>query len=94
MTMPYAGEIRAVSLFGSANRSAGTLTITAKKNNVETALTAVLSTATNKAYGTTTAGSITFAAGDTVGLNVTTDGSWAPTTFDMACAVWVTYSLI
>lgn len=64
--------------------SAGTATVEVTKNGSGVGLTAVLDATNNRYKATTQAKDAdTFAAGDELGLKITTDGSWAPTTADI-----------
>lgn len=79
-----AGSITGVVVRTSTGRTAGTLTVEPTVNAAGTGLTAVLN-GTNTITKATTqaAGSDTFVAGDKLGVRITTDGTWAPTTDDI-----------
>lgn len=85
---PFPGEIIAISWKLSAAGTAGVFTIGPTVGGTEkTALTQTVGTA---ASGTAKVarGTIPFAAGDEIGAEITTDGSWDGTSSDLA--VWVT----
>jgi hypothetical protein len=87
--MPFAGEILGISGRLSAAASAGTLTIGPTVGGTEkTALTQTVTTGQSP-RGTVIRGSIPFSAGDLIGAEITTDGSWNGTTADLAVTVWV-----
>lgn len=88
--MPFAYEIVGISVTSSAARTAGTLTVDATIGGTATGLQAVLNaTTTNNAYATAGRGSYPGAAGDKVGVKITTPAGWTPTTADIAVSVWV-----
>lgn len=87
--MPWAGEIVAVSYTLSAAGSAGVFTIGATVDGTEDADTTIT-------VGTVAASSLKvarglapFAAGASIGAEITTDGSWDGTTADLGVIVWV-----
>lgn len=87
--MPFAGEIVGMSWLLSAAGTAGSFTIGPTVGGTEkTALTDTVGTA---ASGTITCarGTIPVAAGDEIGVEITTDGSWDGTSSDLAVWVWV-----
>lgn len=87
--MPFAGEIVAISGRLSAAATAGTLTIGPTVGGTEkTALTQTVTTGQSP-RGTCLRGTVPFAAGDLVGAEITTDGTWDGTTADLAVTVWV-----
>lgn len=87
--MPFAGEIVAVTGRLSAAATAGTLTIGPTVGGTEkSALTQTVTTGQSP-RGTAARGTASFAAGDLVGAEITTDGSWDGTTADLAVTVWV-----
>lgn len=87
--MPFPGEIIAQSYILSAAGTAGVFTIGPTIAGTEkTALTqtvGVTTTAVKKARR----GTIPFAAGDEIGAEITTDGSWDGTSSDLVVTVWV-----
>ena len=87
--MPFAGEVVAITGRLSAAATAGTLTIGPTVGGTEkSALTQTVTTGQSP-RGTAARGTASFAAGDLVGAEITTDGSWDGTTADLAVTVWV-----
>lgn len=85
--VPFAGEIVGISWKLSAAGTAGTLSIGPTVGGTEkTTLTQSITTAAS-GHGTCVRGSIPVAAGDEIGAEITTDGSWDGTSSDLA--VWV-----
>lgn len=88
ITMPWAGTIVGISYLTSAGASAGTLTIGATINGTEqTDPTLTVTTGTN-AYDTASRGAAPFVAGDRIGAEITTSGSWTAETMDLVVTVW------
>lgn len=87
--MPFAGEIVAVSYVLSAAGGAGAFTIGPTIDGTEkTALQQTVGT-TAEGRKTVPRGTISFAAGDQIGAEITTDGSWDGTSSDLLVTVWV-----
>lgn len=87
--MPFAGEIIAISGRLSAAATAGSLLIGPTVGGTEkTALTQTVTTGVSP-RGTVIRGTAPFAAGDLIGAEITTDGTWDGTTADLAVTVWV-----
>lgn len=91
--MPFAGQIVAISWILSAAGTAGVFTIGPTVGGTETA-------ALTQTVGTAASGrakinrdSAVFAAGDEIGAEITTDGSWDGTSSDLAVTVWVLLEL-
>lgn len=90
VVMLYAGSILGIAISGNVARTAGTLTVDVTKNGVATGLQAVLDGSNAQYHSATQAKDTdTFAAGDRLGVDITTDGSWAPTTADIVVVVVV-----
>lgn len=97
--MPYSGSIMGIGVVSNADRSAGTLTVEVFKQtgttngaltNTKSGLTAVLNgTNVMRSYTTQNKDIDTFSAGDRIGVMITTDGSWNPTTSDILVTVIV-----
>lgn len=87
-TMPWAGTIIGVSYQLSAAGSAGTLTIGPTVNGTEQADPTLSVTTGTSGYDTASRGAATFAAGDRIGAEITTDGSWNGTSSDLSVVVW------
>jgi hypothetical protein len=94
-TMPFAGEIVAVSGRLSAAGSAGTLTIGANINGTEVAASTVTVTTSQVPTKTVPRGTRAgrFAAGAVIGCEITTDASWNGTTADLVAMVLVQLTL-
>jgi hypothetical protein len=86
---PFAGEIVAISWVLSAAGTTGTFTIGPTVGGTEkTTLTQTVGTAAS-GRGTCIRGSIPFAAGDEIGAEITTGGTWDGTSSDLGVSVWV-----
>lgn len=87
--MPFAGEIVAQTYILSAAGTAGVFTIGPTIAGTEkTALTQTVGVTTT-AVKKVGRGTVPFAAGDEIGAEITTDGSWDGTTSDLLVTVWV-----
>lgn len=86
--MPYAGQVLAVSARLSAAASAGSLAVAVSKNGTAFAEPVLAVTTAQSAYGSARVAHATYAAGDLIGVEVTTDGDWDATTADLAVTVW------
>jgi hypothetical protein len=88
--MPFAGAIVGVGAALSAAASAGTLTLDVTINGTVTGFQLVITTgasgSTIKEYG-----QVRFNAGDTIGVKITTSGSWNGTTADLLATVYVIF---
>jgi len=88
--MPAPGHIVGVVVFTNAARAAGTLTVDVTIDGTVTGLTAVLNgsstttTATRQAQNTDK-----YTIGQRIGVKITTDSGWLPTTADIDVAVLV-----
>lgn len=89
---PRAGSVLAIVVKSNEARTAGTLTVEVTVNGAGIGLTAVLD-GTNTTFKATTQDKDTdaFVAGDDIGVIITTDGSWAPTTADINVTIEVEY---
>lgn len=88
-TMPFKGCIVAIGYDLSAAGTAGVFTVGPTVGGTEKAtLTQTVGT-TTQGRGVVKRDSIPFAAGDIIGAEITTDGSWDGTTSDLAVTVWV-----
>ena len=87
--MPFAGEIVGMTWKLSAAGTAGSFTIGPTVGGTEK--TALTDTVGTDASGTVTCarGTVPFAAGAEIGVEITTDGSWDGTSSDLAVWVWV-----
>lgn len=98
VVMPVAGSIVGVTIVTSANKTAGVCTVAPTINGnalaAATGLSAVaLANAALKAYKTIDAqtSGARFVAGDLIGVKLTTDGSYLPTTLDIEVIVYVVF---
>lgn len=90
VTMPRGGHVVGISIRSNAARSAGTLTVEPTINGTKVGLQGVLNgTDTQTDTARQDPGVDTFTAGQRIGVKLTTDGSWAPTTADVDVAVEV-----
>lgn len=86
---PFDGEVIAVSWILSAAGTAGSFTVGPTVGGTEkTALTLTIGTAAS-GRGKVARGSVMFSAGDEIGAEITTNGSWDGTSSDFAVTVWV-----
>jgi hypothetical protein len=91
VVLPFAGSITGVSIALNDVRTGGTLTATVTLNGAATALTAEINgTDTEFAHTSVAAGTITFAAGQRIGIDMT-KATFAPTTADMLVTVFVQF---
>ena len=83
--MSAPGNIVGISISSNDARTAGTLTVKPTINGTEsTTLSAALNaTDTQYAYAIQEFTKDNFLAGQRLGVKITTDGSWAPTTADI-----------
>lgn len=94
--VPWDFEVYAVSYTLTAAATAGTGGIGVTINGTEdtdSTLAFVIDSATVKGYRRVPRGKVRGVAGDVVGVELTTDGSFAPITTDLSVVVWVTPQL-
>jgi hypothetical protein len=87
VTMAYPGSIVGFTVNLSAAATAGQLTVGVTINGTEVAATTrtfTTGTATRDIFDRS---AIQFAAGDKIGVEITTDASWDPNTVDIAAVV-------
>jgi hypothetical protein len=87
-TMPWAGTIVGISYSLSAAASAGALTIGPTVGGTEKADPTLSVTTGTSGSDTALRGAATFEAGNVIGAEITTDGSWNATTADLGVTVW------
>jgi hypothetical protein len=90
--MPWPGNIVAISARLSAAATAGTLSVGPTINGTEQTDPTLAITTAASAYDAGTrlaAGLPAFAAGDLIGAEITTNGSWDGTSSDLAVVVFV-----
>ena len=88
--MPSPGHLVGIVVYSNAARVAGTLTVDATINGTVTGLTAVLDGTNTQTKATRQAqNSDKYTIGQRLGVKITTDGSWSPTTADIDVALLV-----
>lgn len=91
--MPFAGTIVALSATLSAAATAGTLALVPTVNGTAVADPALAITTQTALTDTAPRGSIAFAAGDALGVEITTNGAWDGTTADLFADLYVVFDL-
>ena len=91
--MPWAGCIIGISAVLSAAGSAGTLAVGATVGGTEKADPILSITTEASKADTAIRGAAAFSAGDVIGAEITTDGSWNGTTSDLGVTVWVVFEV-
>jgi len=86
--MPWAGDIVGISYDLSAAGTAGTLTVGATINGTEDADTTQTITTAARGGVAVPRGKAHFTAGQYIGAEITTDGSWNGTSSDLVVTVW------
>ena len=89
VSMPFAGEVIAIGADLSAAASAGELAIGATKGGTENASTTVTLTTGTATTLALPRGTMPFVAGDKLGAEITTSGTWDGTTADLAVVLYV-----
>lgn len=93
IVVPFAGAVVGISWLKNAAATAGSLTIGASIGGTENAdTTQTVSTATSGS-AVFPRGKVRFAAGAELGVEITTDGSWAPVDADLSVVLWVLFEL-
>lgn len=87
--MPFEGEIVAITARLSAAATAGTLTVGPTVGGTEKTDPTLSITTAQSASDTAPRGTSVFAAGDLIGAEITTGGTWDGTTADLVVVVWV-----
>ncbi len=88
-TMPYAGEIVAISAHLSAAATDGTLTIGPTIAGTEKSDPTLSITTQTEKYDSCRRGTNPFAAGAVIGAESTTSAGWTAETMDLQVIVWV-----
>lgn len=86
--MPWPGEVVGLSYLLNAAGTAGTFTIGATVNGTEDTDTTVTVGTNASSYKKIPRGACRFIAGDAIGAEITTNGSWDGTTSDLIVTVW------
>lgn len=94
LTMPFDGEILAICADLSAAASAGTLTVGATIGGTEQAVSALSFTTETALSAKVARAGARFVAGDKLGVEITTSGTWNGTTADLAVVVYVRLTLV
>jgi hypothetical protein len=89
LSMAFAGEVLAVSVDLSAAATAGSLAVGVTKGGTEAAATVQTLTTAAAATKAFPRGTMTFAAGDKLGVEITTSATWDGTTADLVVTVLV-----
>lgn len=87
--MPFAGEIIGITARLSAAATTGTLTVGPTVNGTEKTDPTLSITTAVSASDTAPRGTSAFVAGDLIGAEITTGGTWDGTTADLGVVVWV-----
>ena len=87
--MPFPGEVVALSYTLNAAGTAGVFTIGATLNGTEDTDTTVTVGTNAASYTVIPRGKMVFNASDSIGAEITTDGSWDGTTSDVSVVLWV-----
>lgn len=92
IVMPVAGYVIGLTASLTAAATAGSLTIGVTKDGTEWAgTTQTVTTGTEVRALFSTSANYRFAAGEQIGVEITTDGSWDGTTSDLDVQVWVVF---
>lgn len=87
--MPFDGEIVGVSAMTTAAATTGTLTVGATVGGTEKTATTVTFTTQTSRRVTVPRGTAGFVAGDIIGAEITSGGTWDGTAADLGVSVWV-----
>jgi hypothetical protein len=86
--MPQRGFVTGIAAYSNAARSAGTLTVDVTIDGTVTGLQAVLNGSNTQTHtATQILNNDAFVAGKRIGVKITTDADWAPTTADITVTV-------
>jgi len=88
-SMPFAGEVIGMAVDLSAAASAGSLTAGVSVGGTEVAATTQTLTTAAAKTAKFQRGKVPFAAGDKLGVEITTDGTWDGTTADLVVILYV-----
>lgn len=93
ITMPFAGQVVAIAADLSAAATAGSLTVGATIGGTEAAATTQTITTQTTKHAAIKRDAVTFAAGDLIGVEITSSGTWDGTTADLVVTVFVALTL-
>lgn len=91
--LPFQGDVVALAWTTSAAATAGTLTIGVTNAGTENATTTQTVTTATNGTAVFPRGSVHLQAGDSLGAEITTDGSWDAITADLSVVVYVLHEL-
>lgn len=89
VSMPFAGHVVALSIDTTAAATAGELSVGVTKGGTEVAATTQTITTATAATKTFARNAVPVAAGDKIGVEITTSASWNATTADLSVTVFV-----
>ena len=89
ISMPWSGSVVGISADLSAAATAGSLTVGVTLDGTEDANSTQTITTAAAAYAVIPQGKIQFAAGQKLGVEITSSGTWNATTADLAVIVYV-----
>lgn len=89
LSMPFAGEVLSIAIDLSAAATAGSLTVGVTNGGTENATTTQTITTAAAKTAIFPRGTMTFVAGDKLGVEITSSGTWDATTADMSVTVLV-----
>lgn len=89
ISMPWAGSVVGISVDLSSAATAGQLTVGVTNGGTEAAATTQTITTQTAKTAVFQQGTVTFVAGDKLGVEITTNAGWDATTADLAVIVYV-----
>lgn len=89
ITMPWAGSVVGISVDTSAAATAGSMTVGVTFGGTEASATTQTITTATAARAVFQADAVRFVAGDKLGVEITTSGTWDAVTADLAVIVYV-----
>ncbi len=93
VVMPFAGAVIGLSWLADSAGTAGNLSIGASIDGTEVAATTQAVTTATSGYDAFKRDVAKFEEGAELGVEITTDGSWAPVTTDLSVFLWVLFEL-
>lgn len=95
VVMPRTGHVIGIAVLSNAARTAGTLNVYPTIDGAALTPTAQLDATNTETHEVQIASELAnaFLPGQTVGAEITTDGSWAPTTADIIVSVLIQFSM-
>lgn len=91
--LPWAGSVVGISALLDTAATAGSLTVGATINGVEGTDPTLSITTAASAYDSAARDAQKFVAGDVIGAEITTSGTWDGTASDLVVVVWVLIEL-